>query len=99
MQPPEGDPFYLEGEFRAVDPPARRGPPVGYAPGARGGDGGGVGVNPGLVPARRSGGWRVGGTGRKEPLGGGAREGGGFDAPPPPGGRQEIQGRLGRGRH
>jgi len=23
MQPPEGDPFYLEGEFREVDPPAR----------------------------------------------------------------------------
>jgi uncharacterized protein YndB with AHSA1/START domain len=23
MQPPEGDPFYLTGEFRAVDPPAR----------------------------------------------------------------------------
>ena len=23
MQPPEGDPFYLSGEFREVDPPAR----------------------------------------------------------------------------
>jgi uncharacterized protein YndB with AHSA1/START domain len=23
MQPPEGDPFYLTGEFREVDPPAR----------------------------------------------------------------------------
>jgi len=23
MQPPEGDPFYLAGEFREVDPPAR----------------------------------------------------------------------------
>jgi uncharacterized protein YndB with AHSA1/START domain len=23
MQPPEGDPFYLHGEFRAVDPPSR----------------------------------------------------------------------------
>lgn len=23
MQPPEGDPFYLTGEFRAVDPPVR----------------------------------------------------------------------------
>jgi uncharacterized protein YndB with AHSA1/START domain len=23
MQPPEGDPFYLSGEFRGVDPPAR----------------------------------------------------------------------------
>jgi uncharacterized protein YndB with AHSA1/START domain len=23
MQPPEGDPFYLGGEFREVDPPAR----------------------------------------------------------------------------
>jgi uncharacterized protein YndB with AHSA1/START domain len=23
MQPPEGDPFYLAGEFRAVDPPTR----------------------------------------------------------------------------
>jgi uncharacterized protein YndB with AHSA1/START domain len=23
MQPPEGDPFHLTGEFRAVDPPAR----------------------------------------------------------------------------
>ena len=23
MQPPDGDPFYLTGEFRAVDPPAR----------------------------------------------------------------------------
>ena len=23
MQPPEGDPFYLTGEFRVVDPPAR----------------------------------------------------------------------------
>jgi uncharacterized protein YndB with AHSA1/START domain len=25
MQPPEGDPFYLTGEFREVDPPARLG--------------------------------------------------------------------------
>ena len=25
MQPPEGDPFYLSGEFRQVDPPARLG--------------------------------------------------------------------------
>jgi uncharacterized protein YndB with AHSA1/START domain len=23
MQPPEGDPFYLSGEFREVDPPSR----------------------------------------------------------------------------
>ena len=25
MQPPEGDPFYLTGNFREVDPPARSG--------------------------------------------------------------------------